>query len=111
MTGELKDAELHRAFSRLPVEQLDLVVLDERVGEQALAHRSSWRGVLDVELDQPADVDVRDLGEPERGQRPLDGRSLRVEDAGLRTDQYAGSHEVAPVRSSQAWNGSPTIRS
>ena len=37
---------------------LDLVVLDQRVGEQLLAHRLQLCGVLDVELDQAANVRV-----------------------------------------------------
>ena len=82
----------------------DLVVLDERVGEQLLAHRRELRRVLDVELDQPPDVDVADAAEPERRQRPLDGLALRVEDPGLGPDQDPRPHAT---RSSQAENGSP----
>ena len=88
---ELEDAE-HRHEA---VEELDFVVLDQRVGEQALAHRVKLRRVLHVELDQPSDVDARRAGEPERGQRPLDGRALGVEDARLGTDQHARPHESA----------------
>ena len=51
----------------------DLVVLDERVGEQLLAHRLELGRVLDVELDQPPDVHVRHAREAERRQRALDG--------------------------------------
>jgi hypothetical protein len=91
-----------------PVENLHLVVLDQRVGQQALAHLRHLRGILHVELDQPADVDVRDAVEAERGERALDGLPLGVEDALLRADQ-----DPCPQadRSSQASNGSPVMRS
>ncbi len=97
--GELKDAELHRAVGSVrrlivsAVEQLDLVVLDQRVREQLLAHRLQLRRVLHVELDQAADVHVRHAREAERRQRALDGLALRVEDARLRADQHAGAHQ------------------
>ena len=42
--------------------------------------------------------------EPERGERPLDGLALRVEDPGLRPDQDPRPHAT---RSSHAENGSP----
>jgi len=91
-------------------EELDLVVLDERVGEQPAAHLVELGGVLDVELDDPPDVDVLHAGEAQRGQCLLDRDALRVEDAGLRADEHAGAHHAA-ARSSQRWNGSPVMRS
>ena len=54
-------------------------------------------------------MDVGDAVEAERGQRPLDGLALGIEDAGLRADEDARPHDA--VRSSQASNGSPRIRS
>ena len=84
----------------------DLVVLDERVRQQLLAHRRQLRGVLHVELDQPADVHVAHALEAERRQRALDGLALRVEDPGLGPDQHPRPH-AAPTRSSKAANGSP----
>ena len=105
--GKLKNPELHSSGAAL--EQLNLVVLDEWVGEQLLAHGLELRGVLDVELDESPDVDVADTVEAERRKGTLDGDALGVEDAGLRTDQDAGSH--AAVRSSHAWKGSPVMRS
>ena len=95
------DAELHA---------LDLVVLDQRIGEQLLAHRRDLGRVLDVELDQPPDVDVRDALEAQRGQRALDGLALRVEDPGLGPDQHADAAHGA-TRSSHAPNSSPASRS
>ena len=62
-----------------------------------------------IELDEPADVHVPDSLEAERRQRALDGDSLRIEDAGLGPDEHARPH--APVRSSQALNGSPVMSS
>src|SRR2546423_10958048 len=38
----------------------DLVVLDQRVSQQPLAHLLHARRVLDVEFDEPPDVYVRD---------------------------------------------------
>ena len=69
--------------------------------------------VLDVELDEPSDVNLRDAGEAQCGQGPLDGDALRVEDPRLGPDQDAGPHAAArtAVRSSQAWKGSPVMRS
>src|SRR3954471_17913410 len=57
-------------------EQLDLVVLDERIGEQLVAHPLELRGILDVELDDPADVNVARAAEAERRQRALDRLAL-----------------------------------
>src|SRR6476646_8284795 len=82
-------------------QQLDLVVLDEGVREQLLAHRLELRGVLDVELDESPDVDVGGAVEAEGRQRPLDGDALRVEDARLGADQNACPHcpdPAAPAR-------------
>src|SRR6266545_1119630 len=76
---------------------LDLVVLDQRVRQQPLAHLAEPRRVLDVELDEPADVHVGDALEAERRQRALDGLTLRVQDPRLGTDQDPGGQ-----RSTQA---------
>src|SRR5262249_29832410 len=88
----------------------DLVVLDQGVGEQPLTHLRELRGVLDVEFDQPADVDVVDAREPERGQGPLNCLALWIEHPFLWPDQDPGSHET-PVRRNQFANGSPVTRS
>ncbi len=101
------------------IDELDLIVLDQRVREQLLAHRLELGGILHVQLHEPADVDVLDAAETERGERALHGDALRVEDARLRADQHACPHaespvpaaEVAPELSSQAWNGWPVMRS
>ena len=87
----------------------DLVVLDERVGQQPPAHVVELRGVLDVELDQPPDVDVGHAREAERRQRALDRDALRVEDPRLGPDEDARPHGA--VLASQASNGSPVMRS
>ena len=60
------------------------------------AHRVELRRVLDVELDEPADVDVRDALEAERRQRALDRDALRIEDARLRADEDARPHGGGP---------------
>src|SRR3954462_13134051 len=96
---------LRTTFGLRPLE--DLVVLDQRVGQQLLAHRVELRLVLDVELHQPPDVDVLHTAEPERGQRALDRDALRVEDPLLRADEDPRPH--APVLASHASNGSPVI--
>ncbi len=89
---------------------MDLVVLDQRVGEQRLAHRGDLPGVLDLELDQPPDVDLADAGEAERRERALHGLALRVEDPGLGADEDGDAHQGA-VRASQASKDSPVISS
>ena len=89
--------------------QLDhLVVLDQRVRQEALAHLRHLARVVDIQLDQPPDVHVLNAVEPERRQRPLDGLSLRVEDALLRANQNT---RPQAERSSHASNGSPVMRS
>ena len=88
---------------------LDLVVLDQRVRQQPLAHLADPRGVFDVELHQPPDVHVAHALEAQRGQGALDGLALRVEDPGLGPDQ--DPHPQGAVRSSHAENGSPASRS
>ena len=92
------------------VQQLDLVVLDQRVGEELLAHRAELLGVGHVELDQAPDVDVGGAGEPERRQGALDGRTLRVEDAGLRAAPGRVPSSAELLRS-HASKGSPVMRS
>ena len=110
-SGKLQDPELHVASgAAVAVEQLDLIVLDERVGEQLLAHGLELRGVLDIELHEASDVDVAHAGEAECRQRALDGHALRIEDPRLGADQNTCSHATA-VRSSHAWKGSPVMRS
>src|SRR3954468_14288820 len=88
---------------------LDLEVLDQRVGEQLLAHGLELIGVFDVELDQAPDVDVGHSVESQRGQGALDGLALGIEDAGLGADEDPSPHGF--VRSSQASNGSSQSRS
>ena len=67
------------------------------------------RRVVHLQLDQPADADVGDALEAQRGQRALHGLALGVEDALLRADQDATT--FTRERSSHAWNGSSVIRS
>ena len=55
-SGELDDPELHARRSQ--PRGSAFVVLDQRVRQQLAAHLVEPRRVLDVELDQPADVDV-----------------------------------------------------
>ena len=104
---EPDDADLHGAPPRL-VGREDLVVLDQRVGQQRRTSRRAGR-VLDVELDEPADVDVAHALEAERRQRALDRDALRVEDPGLGPDEDPRPHGA--VRASHASNGSPARRS
>jgi hypothetical protein len=91
------------------IRPLNLEVLDQGIGEQALAHLRHTRGIVDVELDEPADVHVRDALEAERGKGSFDGLALRIQDPGLGPDQ--DPHPHAAVRSSQAENGSSASRS
>ena len=67
------------------------------------------RRIFDVQLDQAADVHVRDAVEAERRQRPLDGLALRVENPRLGPDEHADAAHA--TRSSHAPNGSPVSRS
>ena len=78
-----------------------------------MAHVVELRRVVDVELDEPADVHVRGAAEAERREGAFDGLALRVEDPLLGPDQYlgAGYSEAAPLRWSHAENGSPVMRS
>jgi hypothetical protein len=67
-------------------------------------------GVVDVELDEPADVHVGHALEAERRQRLLDDLALRVEDALLGPHEHADARHQ-PVLCSQASNGSPVSSS
>jgi hypothetical protein len=91
-------------------QRLDLVALDQWVGEQPLAHLFDARGdvavAVDFKLDQAADVDVRDALVAERRQRPLDGLPLRIQDSLLRPDQDPDLQRV-----SQLSKDSPARRS
>src|SRR6478735_434748 len=72
--------------------RLNLVVLDQGVGEQLLAELAEPLRALRLQLDHAADVDVLDALEAERRQRLLDGLALGVEDALLGADQHARLH-------------------
>jgi hypothetical protein len=76
---------------------LDLVVLDQGIGEQLLAELAELLRIVGLELDHPPDVDVADALEAERRQRPLDRLALRVEDALLRADQDSRLQKLCPV--------------
>jgi len=69
-----------------------LILLDQRVGEQALAHLRQRSRVADLELDQPSDPHCAHAIEPERREGALGCRPLRVEDAGLGTNEDARVH-------------------
>src|SRR3954453_15567334 len=58
--------------------QLDLVVLDQRVRQQLLAHLVELGYVLHVQLHEAPDVDMTHALEAQGGKRPLDGLALRV---------------------------------
>jgi hypothetical protein len=76
---------------------LNLVVLDQSVGEELLAELAELLGILGLELDHPPDVNVLDPLEAERRQRPLDCLALRVEDSLLRADQDPSLQKLSPV--------------
>jgi hypothetical protein len=76
---------------------LNLVVLDQGVGEELLAELAELLRVLGLELDHPPDVDVLDPLEAERRQRSLNRLPLRVEDALLRADQDPSLQKLSPV--------------
>ena len=77
--------------------QLDLVALDQRVGEQLLAHAldlgARLGGVvrLDLEVDDASDAHLVH-GEAEVAQRALDRLTLRVEDPRLGPDEHGRLH-------------------
>src|SRR3954468_17428694 len=73
----------------------DLVILDQGIGEQLLAERVELRRIVDLQLNESPHPNVVDALEAERRKRPLDGLSLRVEDALLRADQHLGLHSVS----------------
>src|SRR4051794_10979920 len=87
----------------------DLVVLDQRIGQQRPAHLVQTRGILDLQLDQPADAHVVHALKAEGGQCALDRLALGVEDARLGADQDLGLQ--GRVRSVHAPKGSPAISS
>ncbi len=74
---------------------LDAEILDDRVGEQLAAHRLDvriGRAVGELELDQLAGPDVLNARKAEPFERMMDGLALRVEDAGLQSDEDARFH-------------------
>ena len=90
---------------------LDLVVLDQRVRRAAARTSPASRdGVLDVELDQPADVHVAT-----RPRSPSAGSARSTAwPCGSRIPAFGPDQDARPhgaARSSQASNGSPASRS
>ena len=78
---------------------LDVVALDQRVGEELLAHPldlGSGRvriGSVELEVDDAADARFAD-GEAELAERRLHRLTLRVEDACLRPDEAAAREQL-----------------
>src|SRR5262245_9599865 len=78
---------------------LEMIVLDDGVGEELVAHRLQRRfsagfvalGKLDVE--DLALADAAHAGEAERGERALDRLALRIEDARFEGDGDARLHQ------------------
>ena len=95
---EPDDADLHVR---------DLVVLDERVGQQPAAHLVELRGSSTSSSTSRPTCTLRTPSKPERGQRALDGDPLRVEDPGL--GRMRTRALTPPSARSQASNGSPVI--
>src|SRR5690606_24080448 len=84
-----------RAATSLGLLELDdLVVLDERIGEQLLAELVEPRRILGLELHQAPHPHVAHPAEPKRRERPFDRLALRIEDAFLRTNQNARFHST-----------------
>src|SRR5436853_6538927 len=63
--------------STAAVEELHLVVLDERVRQELPAHRLELRRGLDVELHEAPDVHVGSAGQARGGKRALERHALR----------------------------------
>ena len=88
--------------------ELEPALLDHRVGQQAvgqLGRRGARRPLVrrvDLEAEGTAGPHVDDAVEAQRGQRPLDGGTLGVGDAGpqLHLDPRREPHAVAPYQSS-----------
>src|SRR5215211_8341900 len=84
--------------------ELDFVALDERVGEQALAHPLELgpcivgAGRVDVEIDQAPHAGLVD-GESEVAERAADRLSLGIENAGLRPDEDGRLHRSTTLGS------------
>ena len=82
--------------------QLERIVLNHRVGEQALAHafdfraRGSLIGSLEIELDELALPDVGNTVETECTERVLNSLALRIENAVLQGDPDKRFH-VPPI--------------
>src|SRR5918999_2911765 len=96
---------------------VDLVALDEGVGEQPLAHAldlgARRRGTvgLDLQIDDAADAGVGHR-EAELAKRALDGLALGIEDPLLRAHEYGCLHRSTVSGSARySSNGIPVSRS
>src|SRR6185503_8285202 len=77
-------------------EPLDPEILDDRVGEQFPAHFLDIgiaRAVGQVQFDELAGANVVHARKAQALQRVMDRLALRVEDAGLESDEDARFHE------------------
>src|SRR4029453_5178893 len=93
--------------------ELDLVTLDQRVGEELLAHpldlgaRRDCVVGLDLQVDYASDAGLGD-GEAELPQRALDGLALRIENPGLGANEDRRFHRsTASGSSTEPAKGAP----
>src|SRR5262249_16194967 len=90
----------------------DSVILDDRVGEELLAHLldagagGGRIGLGELQFDELALADLADIGKAEPLQRVADCLALRVEDPGLETDMDARFHRF-PRRAATAAPSAP----
>src|SRR5262249_14263747 len=87
---------------RCSFHQLDAILLDDRVGEELLAHVLEalftvfpWGGI-DLKLDVLADARILHLFETEARERASDGLTLRIEDASFQSHIDLGQHYLSP---------------
>ena len=82
--------------------QVDLVVFDHGIGQQALAHlfdggfRLGGVAFGQIQFNELALTDIVDAGEAERAESVLNRLALRIENTGLERDVDFGFHEILP---------------
>src|SRR6201986_912716 len=82
-------------------QHLDLIILDDDVGEELVGGRPEHRpragriGAVDLAVENPAPAAAGDASHAERLERAFDGVALGVEHARLEGDGAAGFHRGA----------------
>src|SRR5579859_2131880 len=85
-------------LAKASAHQLDLVVFDDGIGQQGLAHLLDGRlggglvGLRQLDLDELALADILDAAEAQAGQGVLHRLALGIEDAVLQGNMNSGFH-------------------